>query len=222
MNYNAVILEAIKATIEYLDAWGIKTYDFFLRTLTASVRAVYAGNMGGEFVDILGNLIQGQLTKAYNQAWKDSGGEGALPDEMRESLEEMILSEYDHVDQFYRDIVDARVDGGSIEPLLSRAQLWANRYNDAYNQAMLQAADEKDKFIWIYGDTEHCETCAALNGIVASARVWEAAGFRPQSPPNDMLDCGGWRCRCRLEPTEQRSTPKALETLMNIATSRSL
>ena len=29
--------------------------------------------------------------------------------------------------------------------------------------------------------------------------------FRPQNPPNQMLDCGGWRCQCRLEKTDSPS-----------------
>lgn len=48
-----------------------------------------------------------------------------------------------------------------------------------------------------------------LNGIVAYAREWNEYGIHPQSPPNDLLECGGWRCQCRLVSTAKRVTPKA-------------
>jgi len=62
--------------------------------------------------------------------------------------------------------------------------------------------------LWVFDDTaEKCDTCLALNGIVAYAWEWETAGFRPQSPPNALLTCGGWHCECELRHTEKRRSP---------------
>lgn len=195
----------------------IKTYDYYLQQLERLIRSVYQGNLGGEFIDIMANLISGQLTQAYEQAWTDEEGEGELPDYLASSLEDMILNEYDHVDQLYRDIVDARVDETPLDPLLSRAPLWANKWTDAYNRAVaLITSENGGNLIWVYGDTEHCDSCLALNGVVARASEWEELGVHPQQPPNDMIDCGGWRCQCSLQPTEQRRSPKAYNTIMNI------
>lgn len=192
-----------------------KTVEYYLRTLQGLIRSVYNGMLGGEFIDIMANLIQGQLTQAFQQAVDESGVDW-LP-EMRGQVVTMILSEYEHVDQLYRDIVDARVDKTPLEPLLMRAQLWANRWNDAYNTAkQMIAAHYGQRMMWVYGDTDHCVTCQSLNGIVAYAREWEQLQVRPQSPPNSLLQCGGWRCQCRLEVTERRRSPKAFETIMNI------
>ena len=194
-----------------------KSFDFFLSAIIGLVNGVYYGNIGGIFIDTMANLISGQLTDAYMRAWADDGHFSELPDYLQQQLEQTILNQYNFVDQFYRDIIDARVDGTPIEPLLFRAQMWANQWNSAYNEAMrLMAVHNGGKMIWRYGDADHCPTCRALHGIVAYATEWEAAGVHPQDPPNPLLKCGGWRCACSLLPTDKRRSPKALDTILNI------
>jgi hypothetical protein len=100
--------------------------------------------------------------------------------------------------------------------------IWANRYPDVVNQAILATAEEKTKLEWVYSpEKEHCTICSALNGIVAYAREWDELGVRPQNPPNPALSkdnggCGGWRCGCELIPTTRRRSPDAFTTIMNI------
>lgn len=195
-----------------------KTYDYFLQQLEGLIKGVYAGNVGGDFIDIMANLISGQLTQAFEQAWSDEEGEGDLPDYLSSALEDMILGQYDFVDQLYKDIVDARVDQTPVESLLARAPLWANRWTEAYNQAVhLITMENGGNEEWVLGATEtHCVTCAALNGIVARASEWDALGVHPQNAPNDVLECGGWHCDCKRQPTDKRRSPKAYETIQNI------
>lgn len=195
-----------------------KTAGYMQSTIERMVRNVYNGNMGGEFIDVMANLISGQLRQAFRQAWKDEEGEGNLPDYLDTALEEMVLSEYEHVDGYYRGIVDARVDKTPIDPLLFRAGLWANRWTDAYEQARhLITMENGGNEEWVLGETEqHCPECAALNGIVARASEWDQLGVHPQQPPNDILTCGGWQCDCRREPTDKRRSPKAYNTILNI------
>lgn len=209
-----------KKTILYygVNIGTYKTTEFFEQTLTRLVNNVYDGYISGEFIDVMANLISGQLTQAYEQAWADEGNEGELPDYLTESVESMILNQYEHVDQFYRDIVDARVDETPINPLLARVPLWAVRWDEAYNTAtLLIASNEGGNLEWKLGETEeHCETCSALNGIVARASEWEELGVYPQSAPNEMLECGGWKCDCDLVPTDKRRSPKAFDSIMSI------
>lgn len=194
-----------------------KTQDYYVANMERLIRSVYNDQLGGEFIDIMASLIQGQLTQAFQQAWMDEEGDGMMPDYLTAELENMILSEYDHVDSFFREIVDARLDETPLEPLLSRAAVWANRWTDAYNTAVrLITSENGGNLIWRYGDAEHCETCQSLNGIVARASEWEALGVHPQQPPNELIECGGWRCQCSLEPTDKRRSPKAFDTIMNI------
>lgn len=188
-----------------------KTYDYMLSVITGLVRGVYSGAVGGQFIDTMANVISGQLTQAYRQAWEDEGmTEYFAPEYLATSLETMILNQYDYVDQFYRDIVDARVDATSIDPLLIRASMWANRWNEAYNEAVrLITVENGGKLIWEYGEAEHCETCRSLNGIVAFAKEWDTLGVKPQNAPNNQLECGGWNCQCALVQTDKRRSPGA-------------
>lgn len=204
----------------------IKTYDYFLRQVEGLVRGAYANNISGEFIDVMANLISGQLTQAFEQAWNEEGDGGDFPAYLSNSLEEMILGQYEHVDGYYRDIVDARIDATPIEPLLARASLWAQRWTEAYNEAIhLINVEDGGKEIWQLGETEkHCWICSKLNGIVLSAREWDELGVHPQGAPNPILSlsngdergCGGWQCDCSRKPTDQRRTPKGFETVMNI------
>jgi hypothetical protein len=201
-----------------------KTYDYFLAQIRGLVKGVYAGFIGGEFIDTMANLISGQLTQAYQQAFEDEGyTDFFIPDYLQTSLTEAIAYQYNFVDQYYRDIVDARLDNTSIDPLLQRAAMWANRWNEGYNEAVkLITAENGGNMIWEYGEAEHCDTCRALNGIVASAKEWETAGVKPQNAPNPLIDCGGWQCKCSLITTTRRRSPKALDTILNIIAGRTL
>jgi hypothetical protein len=85
-----------------------KSVEYYLRTLQGLIRSVYNNMLGGEFIDIMANLIQGQLTQAFQQAIDESDVDW-LP-EMRGQLQVMILNEYGYVDQLFRDIINARID----------------------------------------------------------------------------------------------------------------
>lgn len=199
-----------------------KTHDYYLQQIERLIRSVYRGDIAGEFVDVLANLISGQLTQAYEQAWSDEEGEGDLPDYLTSSLEDMILGQYEHVDQLYRDIVDARVDETPIDPLLARAALWAQQWDVAYREALrLIQLENGGNLVWHKGATENgCSTCAALDGIVMSAREWQDLDVHPRGYPNPKLECEGGgpanNCDCSLDPTDQRRSPKAYSTVMNI------
>ena len=188
-----------------------KTQEYFLEQIERNVSQLYAGNIGGEFIDLMANLISGQLYDAYYQAWKDEGTGGDFPDYLDKAYQDAVSAQYAFVDQYYRDIVDAKIDGTPIEPLLARAELWATRWNEAYNDGMkLITLDGGGNLIWELGATEqHCSTCAALDGKVMSAKEWDAIGVTPQAAPNNSLECGGWKCDCSLSPTDARRTPGA-------------
>lgn len=196
-----------------------KTVDYMENAIEGLVNGVYNGNIGGQFIDTMANIISGQLTQAYQQAFEDEGfTDFALPDYLSESLEDMILGQYDYVDQFYRDIVDARVDGTSVSPLLARAKLWANQWLSAYNEAVrLITLNGGGNLVWEYGDAEHCNTCLSLNGIVARADEWDTLGVKPQG---DMLACGGWNCKCALVSTDRRRSPGAYGRIEEILLAR--
>lgn len=205
-----------------------KTYDYMQKVIEGLVSGVYNNLVGGQFVDSMANLISGQLTQAYQQAYIDEGFTGfTLPDYLASSLETMILNQYDFVDQYFRDIVDARIDGTPIDPLLARASMWANQYNAAYKEAQrLIQMEGGGNFEWIKGATEKgCRTCAALDGIVMSAREWNQLDLHPRGYPNPKLECQGGgpanNCDCTLSPTTKRRSPNAYGRIEEILLARS-
>jgi hypothetical protein len=230
----------LKATIDYLidknvdipsdllnslaDIGALKTYDYYLSKLESLVKTLYVGAIGGEFVPIMENLILGQISNAYETAWVDSGFELPPDNYIRDASQAFVAEQQAFVQDFYRAIIDAKVDQTPIEPLLARAGLWANQWNTAYNDALrLIGVEEGSKMVWRFGATEeHCSTCLALNGIIAFASEWDESGVRPQNAPNQHLECGGWRCDCSLEVTDKRRSPNALTRILDAATAGNL
>jgi hypothetical protein len=207
-----------------LEKIGIKTMEYYQKQIDRLTRSLYRGNVDElEFVFVMGDLITGQLTKAWYEGMAENGlTKDDMTDEWRAILDGIIAEEKSHLADLAAAIDQASIDKTPIDPLLTRAALWGGRYEDVVNQAKLATAEPKDKFEWVYGDTEHCETCAALNGLVARAGEWEQSGFHPQMPPNGLLECGGWRCQCRLEPTDKRRTANVLQRLLDLAASQNV
>ena len=195
-----------------------KTQDYFEGTVEHLIQQLYNGNMdGSSFIDIMYSLISGQIYDAYVQAWEEDGNTLPLPDYLDSAEKDAVVAQQDFVQGFADDIIQASVDGEPIDPLLARAGLWANQWTSEYNNAVaLITQNEGGNLIWEFGDTEHCPECEALNGIVAWASEWDELGVSPQNPPNDKISCQGWRCQCRLTPTEQRRSPKAYDSIIGI------
>lgn len=218
-----LVMQEMGWGLDYHPEYQNKTVEFFQSTLERMVTNVYESRLSGEFIDIMANLISGQLTQAYTQAWSDEGEEGGdLPSYLSTSLEDMILNQFDFVDQYYRDIVDARVDETPIDPLLARAALWAGQWDTAYKQAQeLIRLENGGNLEWVKGETEHgCNTCASLDGIVMSAREWQELDVHPRGYPNNKLECQGGgpanHCDCTLEPTDKRRSPDAYSRVIDI------
>ncbi len=191
-----------------------KTYSYYVDTIKGYVRDLYRGDIEeGDFITDMASLIEQQLTRAWHEGMRenDLDPEEDMEPEWQTMLDDFILNEYDYVDGFAADIVAARDEQLPWEPLLSRADIWANRYNDVVTAAVVATGNQK--LIWVFGDTDHCGTCERLNGIVAWAEEWDEAGVVPQNPPNGNLECGGWRCACTLIPTTTRHTRNALDAI---------
>ncbi|MBU2249816.1 MAG: hypothetical protein KKD77_23920 [Gammaproteobacteria bacterium] len=204
-----------------LDVIALKTEAYYTRVLARGVRDVYNGKASADdLLNTMIRLLDEQLRRAWNEGMRQNGLDPKtdMTDEWEQILQDIISNEFNYVEQFIADVVEARDNGQPIEPLLTRVDLWASRYNEVVNRAILETAGEKDKLEWVLGRTEeHCVTCAALAGTVATAQEWATSGFRPQNPPNPMLECQGWRCDCELVPTDKRKTSNALDFLLELA-----
>jgi hypothetical protein len=188
---------------------AMKTEAYYRRALNRDVLDFYRGDIeSGEFIDDMVMLISEQLTRAWNEGMRENGLDPKkdMTDEWQGILDGLIADEEDHVLDYAQAIEDARNNGTPIDPLKARVELWVNRYPEVVSFSKITTAP-KDRFVWRLGATEqHCDTCARLNGTVATGADWIASGFHPQDPPNDLLECGGWRCDCKLEYTEEPTT----------------
>jgi hypothetical protein len=205
----ANLLNAVRLVVD-----ATKTYEYYSRVIDSLVRSLYRDEIdASEFSTTFAELINQQLTEAWYGGMRENGLDPIeeMEPKWQTILDDYILKEYDYILGFADDIVVARDEQSPIDPLLSRADIWSNRYNDVKNAAIVATGNQK--LIWVYGDTDHCVTCERLNGIVAWAEEWEEAGVVPQNPPNQRLSCGGWRCKCELIPTSNRHTRNALEAI---------
>lgn len=157
-----------------------------------------------QFVSSAKDTVEEECEQAWNDGMvkngldpeKDAKPEHAL------ALLAIIAALAIHLRKLGKDVEQARRDEKDIETLRSRVDLWANRYPDVVNQAMI-ATKPDGRFEWVFGNTEkHCSTCAALAGHVATGKEWQDSGYKPQGT---MLECGGWNCDCSLIPTDARS-----------------
>jgi hypothetical protein len=176
--------------------------------LQALFREYYRGAIETRFNFV--DLMYSSITQYYREAWLEGAKEAGITslDELTPQ-EQMTLQGLINTDFSYvlgvAEFIETRPhenESADISGLYDRAELWVNRYNAIKAQAQTSAAADK-KYRWVYGDTEHCATCNALNGRVYRGSVWSAHVL----PQSRRLDCGGWRCQCRLEETSDRITP---------------
>lgn len=203
--------------------WEAKTYENYLYALNRAVADLYNSKISeDDFIDKLAELIPEQLRDAWIDGMEDAGlTRDDITPEWEEQIQNIIADEFDFVDSFAQDIVEGR--DGDIAEFQARAELWAVRYQQVRNIAALAAtASLGGNMKWVEGDTvKKCPVCVALDGIIAGANEWEELGVRPQNGPNPALSndpegCGGWKCMCELQPTDEPRTPNAKERILEI------
>ena len=186
-----------------------KTLEQYTRQLRQYARDYYTGKIGDSaWLDKNLTAITEQINRAWREGMRDAGADPAtdFDEEMQAQVEEIIKNEQDHLTNLADLINSQREKEAGMDAINSRIDTYTNRYTDVVNQARLAAGKDNWRYVWIYGDTEHCDTCAKLNGRILTAKEWRESGYHPQQPPNDLLSCGGWRCKCRLERTKKRKT----------------
>jgi hypothetical protein len=204
----------LKAVIDELrglsfDADAFKTVDYYNRALSRDVLDLWRGDMPrDEFVDDMLRLIEGQFRKAWGEGMRENelDPQKDMTPEWEDILQNAMANELDFVEPYADAIIEADGDEDKYRALQGRVALWTNRYNDIVNLAVITTKPE-GRFKWEFGATEqHCATCAALDGIVATGTDWAERNLHPQGAPNPKLECGGWRCDCSLSPTDDPLT----------------
>lgn len=176
--------------------------------------AYWQEGVAGSFISRMNQTIKFGLRDAWSLAADDLGiaPDEITPEELKER-DAIITEEQSHVRDllaYLKELANDRTR--KLSDADARLDLWAERFGDMQNKAKLILGRDT-RLEWVYGDTEHCNSCARLNGIVKRASFWVKHGVQPGNPPNEKLECGGWRCQCNLVPSESRLSPGKLPRL---------
>lgn len=203
-----------------LKVQGTGDFNVFGADVKKLVQKLYDKDVSGDdFKKQLAEIVKLQLTNAYNAAWYDAIGSEDIPEDLDKARAEDIKKQLEFIDGYYEDIIRDRALGMGLIALLARADLWGARGLESYNNAMIQIGSgdnaAPNNLIWIEGDTvDKCDTCLALDGIVAPAALWKELGVFPQMGDNPRLKCHGWKCECQLVVTDKPVTPNARERIL--------
>lgn len=186
----------------------------FRRNIRASVRGLWTGalNRRQALVTFRRAIEQG-IDKAWLEGAQECGiQESELTVAELTARDEFIFEQNELAPNFIDDIAaKSKVNGGKLQPLMQRAEMWINQYSSAKQSSeALACADEKR--IWKIGRTEHCRTCLALNNQVRRLSFWQN-NVLPRNPRNERLICEGWRCQCTLRKTNKPITRGRLPKL---------
>lgn len=176
-------------------------------TIRSQVRGLWRGYF--DFYGFLDNMFYAIQT-GFQRAWYEGLQEcGLTPEDMtleeRQRLDQEIDAELRYITGFAVDISSgSRDQGGLLRDLMWRVDLWQNRYVGVRELAKTYACGDR-KLKWIVNPIkEHCRDCLMLDGKVYRASVWKDSGWAPRSR---TLACGGFKCGCYFEETNEPITP---------------
>ena len=184
-----------------------KTEGYYRRVLRRAMRDFYSRQIdAGEFIDKMIYYVDEQFRRAWNEGGRDMG---VQPEQMNDEARLQYMfradAEKEHILKLAEDVQRAAENGDPLDPLMNRAEMWKNRYAEVRDQARSYFGKEK-LLTWVLGPTEHCSTCAGLEGVTATAQAWQvarASGIYPKSP---NLECHGYNCQCELVPSDGPAT----------------
>lgn len=183
----------------------------FRSGLRATIRGLWLGVLDYyEAYDNLYSIIQKGATRAWEEGAMTCG---VAPDELspeeRLGLQQAITDALGYVDGLLTFVMaHSKAEGGKLGVVgrtggvMSRVDLWVNRYEEIRQKAMtIACADMKTR--WTLGVSEHCDSCLKLTGKVKRNSYWQKMGILPRVPGADYLICRGYACQCTLVPTDE-------------------
>lgn len=149
-------------------------------------------NFGRELI----GLIETYAERAYRDGLIDGGvADATLDDDDRDALNAVILDQR----QYVRAITDRIYSEGGVSDAQaeSKPAMWFSKSIYPSYLKGLESAARNGYFEWVYGDTEHCKDCRALNGQIHRLKDYSKSGWMPRA---SALSCGGFNCKCNLVP----------------------
>jgi len=180
--------------------------DAYRASLRSAIRGLWSNKLSqSSFKEAMQSAINRGLTQAWLIGGKDcSTSINDLTTEERAKLALFIVEQVSFVQRFSDEIVlNDKDHGGALQPLIARADMWANKWNEVRQTAEAMCAGNKKK-VWILGATElHCFSCNGLKGRIYRLNTWMANNALP---PTHATACRGFRCRCFLQDTAEPIT----------------
>jgi len=110
-------------------------------------------------------------------------------------------AELGYIDMLFQELKTLRKSQDISQNLagiaMQHAGMYARALDAVYSEGYARGA-RGEMGTWQYGSTEHCNTCAMLNGQRHPLEWFVDRGYIPQQPGSGSLDCGGWQCQCRI------------------------
>lgn len=144
------------------------------------------------------DMLRALAPQVYFEGMLQGGVEQTeADDDDRQAIADWIADQSQYTLGLAQAIMDAKKDKPLQEQVYARIDKWllalralgAQGYASAQGNAM---------GTWKYGETEHCDTCRALNNQRKRLKTWVKQGLIPQQPGSVTLDCGGWNCLCKI------------------------
>lgn len=178
---------------------------------TANLRANARGLwLGIRSVSDFESTMRATLNRGFNQAWGEGAKQcGIQPNERTQEevlkLDDLITFNFSFASGLGTWIEEnSRDNGGKLGTIFTRMDMWARRYIEVKTIAgQMACGDLKMQWDWD-PSKEHCEDCRKYNGRVHRNSVWHRWGIHPRST---VLACGGFKCGCKLNPTDLPVTP---------------
>ena len=200
-------LRPVTATTDYMARWNvypsheamdwidaaIKTTSYYDRVMWKAVRDAYSGLLTAyEFEDIMLKQISFQFRRGWLAGLRELGL--SMTPEMEAELQAAMVEEIGYVQKLMDDIRQAAIDESGHDQFRDRVRMWAHRYDEMRNRALLFAGGNT-LLTWEYGATEdHCTDCKEYESTTRTAIDWQ----KYEAPQSRELECGGWRCDCKL------------------------
>jgi len=194
-----------------------KSLSAYTSAVHSAFRALWSGVIDADqFYETMSVAINRRMPEAFLEGTSQCGVESENDWNNDEwiTIGLIVQEELKHLTDVSLWIMENSQDqGGKLDTILARAELWVNRYRDTVNEGKIRACSDM-KLEWQLGPTEHCRYCAALEGVVKRASFWVGHNVQPQKPPNPAMPkpdgCGGWGCECALVETTKPITKGSL------------
>ncbi len=172
------------------------------------VRADYAGRLFDAWIAYAGGgartaprnasarAIAEDFPAAFYSGAAEAGAEEVDADDEK-WLTARVAAEMAFLDGVFDWLKEARDAETVTEPAVrARVEMWAATLDAVHAEGVMRG--KKNRMLtWHVGPTEHCDTCAKLNGQRHRAKWYIQRDYIPRKPGAAMA-CGGYRCQCTL------------------------